>query len=98
MYQPGKEKYMHWTYFKNVLAKYAESGERDVNAAKAMHELQYNEDIEAYIDKLQYLNERAQMSTGTLKLAVREGLPNRIIERMFDHGELDTVNRIWEAL
>ena len=98
MYQPGKEKYMHWTYFKNVLAKYAESGERDVNAAKAMHELQYNGDIEAYIDKLQYLNERAQMSTGTLKLAVREGLPNQIIERMFDHGELDTINRIWEAL
>ena len=70
MYQPGKEKYMHWTYFKNVLAKYAESGERDVNAAKAMHELQYNGDIEAYIDKLQYLNEKAQMSMGTLKLAV----------------------------
>src|SRR5947207_11089272 len=98
MYQPGKEKYMHWTYFKNILAKYTESGERDVNAAKAMHELQYNRDIEAYIDKLQYLNERAQMSMGTLKLVVQEGLLNQIIKRIFNHGELDIINRIWEAL
>ena len=99
MYQPSKaERYTNWAYFKNTVAKYAESGEKDVNAAKAMHELQYNGDIEAYIDKLQYLNERAQMSTGCLKLAIREGLPARIIERMFDHGELDTTNRIWRAL
>ena len=80
------------------MAKYAESGERDVNAAKAMHELQYNRDIKAYIDKLQYLNERVQISTGTLKLTVREDLPNQIIKRIFDHGELDTINRIWEAV
>ena len=80
------------------MAKYAESGERDVNAAKAMHELQYNRDIEAYIDKLQYLNERAQISTGTLKLVVQEGLLNQIIKRIFNHRELDIINRIWEAL
>ena len=99
MYQPSKaERYTNWAYFKNTVAKYAESGEKDMNAAKAMHELQYNRDIEAYIDKLQYLNERAQMSTGCLKLAIREGLPARIIERKFDHGELDTTNRIWGAL
>ena len=42
-----------------MIAKYSKEGEVDVDHTYTMHDLQYNNDIENYIHKLKYYNEKA---------------------------------------
>jgi len=87
MYKPGYERYVDWSYFKAKLRKECDLAEEDVEATTKMEQLQYKNDIGAYIDELQFLNERAGLSGGALKKVVRQGLPDRIIKYMSFFGD-----------
>ena len=87
MYKPSYERYVDWSYFKAKLRKEYDLAEEDVEATTKMEQLQYKNDIGAYIDELQFLNERAGLSGGALKKVVRQGLPDRIIKYMSFFGD-----------
>ena len=57
MYQDSYERYVDWGYFKAKLRKECDLVEEDVEATVKMTNLTYNNDIGAYIDQLQFLNE-----------------------------------------
>ena len=81
-----------------MVAKYSKEGEVDVDHTHAMRDLQYNNDIEDYIHKLKYYNEKAQLSSGPLKEVVRDGLPQFITTAMFNYDDLETTKGIWHTL
>jgi len=97
MYQDSYERYVDWGYFKAKLRKECDLAEEDVEATVKMTNLAYNNDIGAYIDQLQFLNERAMLTGGALKAAIRNGLPDRIIELM-SYWDLNTPKTTWQAL
>ena len=90
--------FLNWRHFVSMVAKYSKEGEVDVDHTRAMRDLQYNNDIEDYIHKLKYYNEKAQLSSGPLKEVVRDGLPQFITTAMFDYDDLETTKGIWHAL
>ena len=57
MYQDSYERYVNWRYFKAKLRKECDLMEEDVKAMVKIMNLMYNNDIGAYIDQLQLLNE-----------------------------------------
>ena len=57
MYQDSYERYVDWGYFKAKLRKECDLAEEDVEATVKITNLTYNNDIGAYIDQLQFLNE-----------------------------------------
>ena len=57
MYQDSYKRYVDWGYFKAKLHKECDLTEEDVEATVKMMNLTYNNNIRAYIDQLQFLNE-----------------------------------------
>ena len=57
MYQDSYKRYINWGYFKAKLRKECDLMEEDVEATVKMMNFMYNNDIGAYIDQLQFLNE-----------------------------------------
>src|SRR5436190_6927139 len=92
------EKYADWNFFKAKLSRTCDLADEDVDALTKMEEWQYKGDIMSYLDRLKFLNERAQLSGSALKRAVRKGLPEKIIDHMSLLGNQSTTESLWQSL
>jgi hypothetical protein len=88
-------KYISWKFFKSKLQKACDVAEGDTDALRKMQNAKYKGDIEAYVDKVKFLNERAGVTKAALRDIIRKALPEAVVRMLPMCGGMDTDKQIW---
>ena len=65
---------------------------------RKMQNMKYKGDIMAYLNRLQFLNERASITKAALRNIVHKALPNEIIWMLPICGGMDMDKQIWKTV
>ena len=87
-------KYISWKFFKSKLQKACDVAEGDTDALRKMQNAKYKGDIEAYVDKVKFLNERAGVTKAALRDIIRKALPEAVVRMLPMCGGMDTDKQI----